>query len=171
MTYDTNDGALDHSAELRLELWTDAMELFKSNPLLGTGFDSYAYMRRVHNYADTHNIYLKVLVETGVIGLGLFLWLLAKTYRTGYWLFSHTQEPFFSGLGLGLAAWIVCTATASMFGDRWTHFQISGYMWVLAGLVARSIAIQSSNTIPQPLSAGPLNEGSFAAADRLAPAV
>jgi len=144
MTYDPNQNELDRSAQIRLELWADAVELFKSNPLLGTGFNTYAYMNRLYNYADTHNIYLKVLVETGVIGLALFLWLLAKTFLVGYRLFRRARDPFFSALGLGVAVWIVCTTTSNLFGDRWTYFQISGYLWVLAAFVSRGLAIESS---------------------------
>jgi O-antigen ligase len=100
-------------------------------------------MRRVHDYEDTHNIYLKVIVETGLMGLALLLWLMAKTFRTGYLLFRQSTEPLFAGLGLGLAAWIMCSAIASAFGDRWTYLQINGYLWVLMGLVSRAIAITS----------------------------
>lgn len=153
MTYDRKDGDLDHSAALRLELWNDAMDLAQTNPILGSGYHTYAYMKRLYNYEDTHNIYLKVLVETGVIGLGLLLWLLVKSFSTGYLLFRRASDPFFSSLGLGLAAWIVCTATASLFGDRWTYFQINGYLWVLAGFVARAILIESS---PVPEKAAPV---------------
>jgi O-antigen ligase len=143
MTYDPNSGAIDHSAEIRLQLWTDAVNLFQENPLTGTGFNTYAYMKRVGNYEDTHNIYLKVLVETGLVGLGFLLWFFAKTFRQGYRLFLRARDPFFSALGLGLAAWIVCTAVANLFGDRWSYFQISGYLWVLAGLVSKAMAIES----------------------------
>lgn len=150
MTYDPNEGELDNSAALRVELWNDALDLIRANPVLGSGYHTYAYMKRVHNYEDTHNIYLKVLVETGLIGLAFLLWFLAMTFRIGCRLFRYAQEPFFSVLGLGLAAWIVCTAVGNLFGDRWTYFQISGYLWVLAGLVARAIAIESDREAAEP---------------------
>jgi putative inorganic carbon (hco3(-)) transporter len=148
MTYDPEQGELDHSAQLRVELWTDAMEMFQSSPILGTGFNTYAYMKRVHDYADTHNIYLKVLVETGIVGLLLFLWLLGKTFLIGWKTFRRVREPFYAALGLGLAAWIVCTAVANLFGDRWTYLQINGYLWVLAGLVSRALVIESEEKFP-----------------------
>ena len=144
MTYDPDSATLDRSAEIRLELWTDAVDLFRANPLMGTGFHTYGYMKRVGKYEDTHNIYLKILVETGVIGLALFLWLLAKTFAMGFRLFRKAREPLLSALGLGLASWIVCAAVANFFGDRWTYFQISGYLWVLAGLVSKAFVIESS---------------------------
>lgn len=153
MTYDPNERTLDNAAALRVELWDDALDLFQVNPIFGAGYHTYAYMNRLYNYADTHNIYLKTLVETGLVGLGFLLWLLVKTFRIGGRLFRYAHDPFFSALGLGLAAWVVCAAVANLFGDRWTYFQISGYLWVLAGLVARAIVVESDRNIGEPVAA------------------
>jgi O-antigen ligase len=139
----TNDGGeLDHSSETRLNLWEDAIEVFSSNPITGAGYETYAYMGRVGTYRDTHNIYIKILVETGFIGLVLFLWLLGKTFLTGFRLFRCASDPFLASLGLGLSAWVVCSATANFFGDRWSFLQVNGYMWVIAGLVASGWALE-----------------------------
>jgi O-antigen ligase len=154
-SYDTESGSVDHSAETRLELWQDALELFRASPAMGTGFNTYAYMHRHKRtdggegyYEDTHNFYLKVLVETGVTGLLIFLWLLVKMFVTGYRLFIRSKDPFRASLGLGLAAWVICAAAANFFGDRWTFLQVNGYMWVLAGLVVRAWILDQAD--PQP---------------------
>jgi O-Antigen ligase len=151
MSYDKRSGSLDHSAETRLTLWDDAVEMFHSSPVLGTGFNSYAYMHREKRtdgvegyYEDTHNYYLKTVVETGVLGLLAFLWLLFWTFRTGFSLYRHTKDPFFASLGLGLAAWVVTAATANFFGDRWTFLQVNGYMWVIGGLVSQAWLMERS---------------------------
>ena len=122
------------------------MQVVSGNPVIGTGFATYAYMHRVGDYKDTHNLFLKVLLETGVVGLLLFLWLLASTFGTSYQLFRHAEDPFVASLGLGLAGWVVCAIVANAFGDRWTFLQVNGYMWVLGGLVARGWALQPSET-------------------------
>ena len=72
MTYDTNEQALDTSAQDRVTIWNDAMNLFQQNPAVGIGFDTYKYLHRVTIYTDTHNYFLKVMVETGVVGLLFF---------------------------------------------------------------------------------------------------
>lgn len=144
MTYDPTTGQLDHSAETRVNLWEEAMQVFDSNPLIGLGFDTYAYTKHLNNYKDTHNIYVKVLVETGVLGLFIFLWLLAKTFLTGFRLFRSAKDPFVASLGLCLACWVVCSFVANCFGDRWTYLQVNGYMWVLAGLVSRALILEQN---------------------------
>src|SRR6202007_1748848 len=132
-TYDTNSGEIDHSAEVRVDLWDEALRVFKANPVLGVGYDTYAYTKHVHDYKDSHNFFVKTLFETGLVGLSLFLWLTARTFQIGFLVFRGATDPFLASLGLGLAGWVICTAVANFFGDR-TYLQIDGLMWVLAGM-------------------------------------
>lgn len=144
MTYDERSGTLDPSAEARVLLWEDAIDLFRSSPAVGTGFDTYAYMHRVGAWDDTHNLFLKLMAETGIAGLVLFLALLAKTFWTGFRLSRCARDPFLASLGLGLAGWMVCAVVANFFGDRWTYLQVNGYMWVISGLVAQAWVLEKS---------------------------
>ena len=136
-----SSGELDHSSETRVTLWEDAMNVFAANPVVGSGFLTYAYMQRVGNYKDTHNIYLKVLVETGIVGFLLFLFLLGSLWFQGMQLWSRAVDPLYGAIGFGLASWVVCAAVANFFGDRWTFLQVNGFMWILAGLAARAIVL------------------------------
>jgi putative inorganic carbon (HCO3(-)) transporter len=142
MTYDEHSGQVDHSAGLRLSLWEESMKIFETSPVVGVGFYTFAYSAHMDEYKDSHNIYVKVLVETGVVGLLVFLWLLATTFFAGFKLFRWSQDPFLSSLGLALATWVVCAAAANFFGDRWTFLQVNGYMWVLGGMVARGLLME-----------------------------
>jgi putative inorganic carbon (HCO3(-)) transporter len=135
MTYDSSDNQLDPSAGDRVVLWQDATKLIIQNPIGGAGFDTYQFMRRVGPYGDTHNYYLKVLVETGLIGFCLLLAILFNMWRLGFRLFRSTDDLFLQGLGLGFASLILCAAAANLFGDRWTYLQVDGYIWVLLGCV------------------------------------
>jgi len=153
MTYDQQTGMVDHSAETRLSLWENAMQVVDSNVVWGTGFNTYAYMhlnKRTDGgtgyYEDTHNFYLKVLVETGIAGLLIFLWFLGKTFSSAYCLFRRAKDPFFASLGLGLATWLVCAITANFFGDRWTFLQVNAYMWVIGGMVSHALLLEQVDT-------------------------
>jgi putative inorganic carbon (hco3(-)) transporter len=131
------DGTIDHSAGSRLNLWEEAFTVFEGDPVFGTGFNTYAYRSNFEGYKDTHNLYVKILVETGAFGLCLFLVLLWKMYHAGYKLFRTAVDPFLRSLGFSYAALIVAAAVANVFGDRWTYLQVSGYTWCLLGLVIR----------------------------------
>ena len=64
----------------RMKLINIGIEEFKSNPILGIGIGNYnVYAQEVLNYnfrsdnLTTHNIYLELLAETGIIGFILFI--------------------------------------------------------------------------------------------------
>jgi hypothetical protein len=95
------------------------------------------------------------------------LWFVVKTFRTGYRLFRRSKDPFFASLGLGLAGWVVAAMAANCFGDRWTYLQVAGYMWVIAGLVARALALENTAATDEASAtaeAGAIEEPQIAAA-------
>jgi O-antigen ligase len=140
----TADGTLDSSSAKRLELWREAWGMFTSNPVTGVGFDVIYANGLKYGFKDTHNIYLKVLAEQGLIGMGLFLSLLFTAFASGVRLFRRARDPLLQGVGLGFAAATVGAMTTNLFGDRWTFLQIGAYYWVFMGLVARGLLIADS---------------------------
>jgi len=147
----------DHSQQARLELWEDAFELFKRNPLTGTGFQTYRHMDRVGSYHDTHNYFVNILAETGVVGMVLFLTLLWKLTKLGFSLFTQAREdPFWAAIGLGFVALMVTAAVANCFGDRWTYQQVDGYLWILAGCVLTGIRITAERNAVDRLDQSPV---------------
>jgi len=150
MTYD--EGQIDSSAGERVTIWEDAIRLVPEHVLFGTGFNTYEFMGRVEEYRDTHNIYLKVLVETGILGLGLFFALLWKSFRMSFRLFRFAKDPLFRALGLGTAAFVACAFIVNFFGDRWMYLQVNGYLWTFLGLVVRAQALtneQNAAMLPE----------------------
>jgi O-antigen ligase len=136
----TSDGNLESSANIRVNLWDEAMEVFRSNPVTGMGVFTYAY--RGGKFKNPHNYYVQALVEGGVIGLYFFIGMLWKLGTLGYRLFKRGTDPFYRSLGLALGGWIICSAGCNFFGDRWTYFQVSGFLWTIAGMVARATMIE-----------------------------
>jgi putative inorganic carbon (HCO3(-)) transporter len=134
--YDMED-QYDVDSTSRLELWQDAQTLFLQSPVIGLGYDTYRYLDRVGPYRDTHNYYIKVAVETGVVGLLIFLSLLGLMFRQGWRLFRCADDPFLKAMGLGFAALMVCAIVVNVFGDRWTYIQVNGFLWVILGCVMR----------------------------------
>jgi len=159
MTYTRSDpgmeAALDASAQERVMLWSDAMDLFRQNPVFGTGFLTYAELSRVGSYKDTHNFYLKMLVETGLLGLCLFMLQLLLLLREGMRLFTRARDSLLSLIGLGYAAMIVAATIVNLFGDRWMFIQVDSNLWILLGCVicGSSLAAESRKQLQRPQAA------------------
>jgi O-antigen ligase len=149
MTYDARSQSTDNSTATRLSLWENAVQIFEQNVVVGSGFNTYAYLHLnkrtdggVGYYEDTHNFYIKVLAETGILGVLVFMALLFKTLSVGLRLCRKATDPFYQSLGCALLAWLTCSMIANCFGDRWTFLQVNGYLWVLCGMVSQALLLE-----------------------------
>jgi O-antigen ligase len=143
---ETQEGQLEHSASVRLDLWSHAMDLFKKDPILGVGWGGFRFtVPETFKYTDTHNIYLKTLSEQGIIGLILLLFIFLLALRSGQKLFKTAITPFHKGLGFGFLGCVVAFIITNMFGDRWSYFVLGDYFWITWGIVDRGILISEAS--------------------------
>ena len=148
MTKDSN-GQLESSAQERVELWTAAKETIESSPIFGVGYGTFQLTAHVDNLRDTHNWYVKVMLETGAIGMVMALTLLAQMFMLGFYLFRRGRDPLYRGLGLGLFLLMTCSLILNCFGDRWTYLEIHGLTWVLFGAATRAKQLVQAEAIPE----------------------
>jgi len=80
-------GALD-----RIQVWRKTIYLWKRHPFLGHGVGT-------TDMIDAE--YPRLLMETGVVGLGLFLWLHLRLSLMSYRLFRSTEDPLVKAMALG----------------------------------------------------------------------
>lgn len=133
MTY--TEGELDNSSAERLQLWKIALEVAAKDPILGVGFDCFHLYLAGRTLQDTHNLYLKALAETGVIGLGCVLALFFSAFAAGHRLCRKSANSFDRALGAGFAAVMISVIVTNIFGDRWTLNDTSANTWILMAMV------------------------------------
>ena len=136
MTHDQN-GQLEASAQERVDLWEDAERSFAHSPIFGTGYASFQLGDHVDDLKDTHNWYVKVLVEKGLIGFAMVLFMVQQLYALAIRVFRHGGDSLYRGLGLGLLICLFSSTITNFFGDRWTYIEINGLLWVLVAAAAR----------------------------------
>lgn len=141
-------GELDRSAAMRLELWDHAMSLFENNPVFGVGFGGFGLSLPESRMKDTHNFYLKMMSEQGIIGLALLLLVLIKSAWSGWRLFKIGKTSFLKGLGFGFLGCVVACIVTNMFGDRWSYLTLGTFYWAFWGLVDRGILLSNAATQP-----------------------
>src|SRR5262249_44238555 len=123
----------------RFVVWQQATQIFKENPLTGIGFGSFRTLGL--NLGDTHNIFIKIAAEQGVIGLSIFVILFFCFIREGYTLYKKGQDEESRGLGMGFMVAVFVLLANNFFGDRWTYYELGAYWWVYAALVSRLNAL------------------------------
>ena len=139
----SEDGQLEASAQERVDLWADAENSFLEYPVFGKGFATFQYGEHVDDLKDTHNWYVKVLVETGFVGFLIVLAMLQQMFSVAFRVFRKAQDPLYRGLGLGLSICLCCLAITNFFGDRWTYIEINGLLWVLMAAAVRTDSLRN----------------------------
>ena len=77
-----DDGEFQGTAASRFEVYQDALKLWPEAPVLGHGAGSWPVVWRGLDRHDTpHNMFLEILVETGIVGLVLMMALLVVAMR------------------------------------------------------------------------------------------
>jgi hypothetical protein len=115
----------------RKEIWDQGIEMFWSSPLIGTGMETFGKVTG----KDAHNQYLKMLTETGVLGLLIYLVLYLQALRSGWRLYRDSEEELLKAFGFGFVCAVIGSMVANIFGDRWSYLQIGGIYWVSWALI------------------------------------
>jgi O-antigen ligase len=120
----------------RFDLWADTLRLFPDYPALGYGLNAMgAAYRPVQTYmrsdfvAQTHNEYLQLLLDLGLVGAGLGAFLLARLFWTA---FRVARE---SPIALGISAAVLGSAADNLFDFNWQIPANAAGFFALCGLV------------------------------------
>jgi O-antigen ligase len=136
----------DPSTRFRSQAWGLALDLFRQQPVRGTGMGSYfpASAKIFPKATSPHNEYLRVLAETGVVGLALFVWALFSWVWFSVRTLRSLTDPFFRSLALSAlgasAAFIVLCITDNPL----VYHSVNMYFWALLALVDAGRRIQDS---------------------------
>jgi len=127
---------------MRFLVWKASTHLIAENALLGIGFGAYdetfPLFRDPEEWEFTgqstranwaHNSVIHTLSETGVVGLGAFLWLLSACITLAWRRAFQQSDKVASVVFLSLASVIAGTFVNSMVG---TNFHLPGNLFLLA---------------------------------------
>lgn len=84
----------DESAMGRVEVWQTALNMWKDYPITGVGQRNFRLVwgKNISSTTyDTHNTYLQLLVEGGVLTLGAFLILICLVFRSTRFIRKHSD--------------------------------------------------------------------------------
>jgi len=141
-----------YSLTTRLEAWTILGNIIKVNPIFGTGFANYYFYTALFPIAgyyvpfNSHNNYIDLVAQTGLLGAVCFLWFSWAVWRVGWKIRNKAPIGFAQAYVYGAMGGLVGTLVAAFLGD-WVlpfvyniglnGFRSSVLAWLfLGGLVA-----------------------------------
>jgi len=123
----------DSSYNRRIAIWKFTGMMIKDHPLLGSGIETYKYNTLryqaeffaqgenrslyPHGFADkAHNENLQLWAELGIIGLGIFIWLIISYFRFGLKILRKIKDEYRQGIIIGLMGAMMAVLIDSIFG-------------------------------------------------------
>jgi len=116
-------GDNEYSLLTRLAAWGILFEIIQLNPLFGVGPANYYFYTPFYNILgyhlsfNSHNNYIDIMAQTGVVGLGLFIWFAVEVGRIGLWLRKRVPQGFLTAFVYGTLGGLAGTLLAGMLGD------------------------------------------------------
>jgi hypothetical protein len=120
------DVRLDTSTSARISSWKEAVSDWTRHPLLGYGVTGY-------HFVDAQ--FPRVLVETGILGLTAFLYLLFAVGKTAAATFRSVGSPYFKGLAAGFIAGYVGLLVHAIGANTFIIVRIMEPFWFFTGIV------------------------------------
>ena len=120
------DIRLDTSTSARLVSWKKALSDWPQHPLLGYGVTGYKFV-------DAQ--FPRVLIETGLVGLVAFLYLLFSIFKVAINNLKEIKTPFYHGLTVGFLAGFVGLVFHSIGANTFIIVRIMEPFWFFAGIM------------------------------------
>ena len=128
----------------RAILWQEAVAIIKDFPFLGCGLNTYSIVAPKYKIAEgggiyPHNSYLQMAAETGLLGLGAFLWIIITVFKTSWGNLKKINDKFYNALSIGLLAGLFAFLAHSFVDTNFYSLQFRYLMWFVIGLI---VAVQ-----------------------------
>ncbi|OGH82445.1 MAG: hypothetical protein A3F93_04385 [Candidatus Magasanikbacteria bacterium RIFCSPLOWO2_12_FULL_34_7] len=138
----------DRSGQIRLDMWAETIEFLKDNPIKGAGLASYKtliYPYRIDKWIEVfhhpHNIFLTIWVNTGIIGLFGFTWIIVWFYRVGLMNLKKDKLIIF------LLATITAFTTTGLVDSPYIKNDLAIFFWILPALLIVTTRQKGENEI------------------------
>ena len=112
----------------RTEFWEGSLRIVRDYPITGVGWEGfrkvyprYRPVEARESGCNAHNNFLDVTVDSGLLGLGVFLWFLMTIYKVGFRIFKKLEDGCFKGIAWGFlgsfTAFLIAGLSQYNFGD------------------------------------------------------
>lgn len=119
---------LDTSTSERINAWIESGTDFLEHPVLGYGITGY-------KFRDSQ--YVRIIMETGIIGLITFLYLVFSLFRESLKIFRSLPLCWCKGIVLGYLAAITALAVHGIGANTFIIIRIMEPFWLVTGVIIK----------------------------------
>jgi len=129
----------------RIAVYRNSLNMIKAHPIVGLGVNTYMKNYRFYkespewrneitaDYMYAHNNFLHMAAEIGLVGLGIFIWVLYKLFKECINIYKSLDDSFLKiislSLSTSLAAFLINGLTeSSLYSSR-----VAMIFWYMAG--------------------------------------
>ena len=135
----------DPSLQSRIQQASRSLAYASKHPLgVGMGAissDKYRHLAKfvgsstVSSLFSTENGFLTILVEMGVVGLGVYIWFMFSVFKQGFRIFHSLTDNFLRWLALGILSSCFVFFLSHFFNESLLFYPMNFYFWFLLGLL------------------------------------
>jgi len=129
---------MDTSTSARLGSFEDVLEDFPNEPLFGHGVTGWGFI-------DAQ--YFRILIETGLLGLVAFFYLILRLFQLGLDRRRYfSEDPFYRGLAIGFLGGLTALLIHGIGSNTFVIVRIMQPFWLIVGLLfmSRLVATKKS---------------------------
>jgi len=130
----------------RIAIFRNSMNMIKAHPVIGTGANNFMknYKKYKENpeyrnvvtsdFLQAHNNFLHMAGELGLVGLGIFLWLLYKLFSQIAYIYKRLSDHFLKTILLSLTACLIAFLINGLTESSLYSARVALIFWYLGGL-------------------------------------
>jgi len=129
----------------RIAVYRNALNMIKAHPVIGVGAG--AFMKSYKKYKEfpeyrnvvtldemkAHNNFLHMAAEIGLVGFGIFVWMLYKLFMECINTYRHLDDKFFKVILLSLSASLISFLINGLTESSLYYSRVAIIFWYLVG--------------------------------------
>ena len=146
----------DTSSVYRLGIWRGALKVAEENWLTGIGIGTEAFRKVYIKFAESgietavhsHNLFLQIFIETGVLGIVIFLAALILCIKSGLELIRRSRADTAAEKSIAVAAisGLMAALLQGMTDFIWFNYRIFFFFWVITAFISAASRISGRKT-------------------------
>lgn len=128
----------------RVSIYKNTLNMIKHHPFIGVGVNTYSknYQKyklpepenaRTSDFMYAHNHFLQMAGEIGLIGLGIFFWLLFKLFKNNINVYKNLKDEYLKIISLSILACLFAFLINGLTETSLYYSRVAMIFWYLVG--------------------------------------